>query len=89
MMASEEELRGFQPAPTQPSLVEGSNQKMKAKRREKDYYIPHVPSDFHSEKGLSVVGSSFDRQAALVSLDLEGDEAEGGRMQRQQLKWCV
>ena len=62
---------------------------VKVKVRDDDYYIPHVPSDFHSEKGLSVGSSVFESQAASAVLDLEGDEGEGLQRHKQQMKWCA
>ena len=79
---SEDDLREFQ-------SVEGTGETMagksKVKGRDKEHYIPHVPSDYHSEKGLSVVGGSFDRDAASAVLDLGGDEGEGRKTEK--MKW--
>ena len=79
-IASEDDLKYFQ------SVTETEGQ-MKVKLRDNEHYIPHIPSDYHSEKGLSVVGGSFDKEAALAVLDLHGDEGEGGKTQKEKVKW--
>ena len=72
-IASEVELSGFRSV-SEAVGREGAD--MKLKGRDEDHYIPHVPSDYHSEKGLSVIGGGFDRDAASAVLDLRGDEGE-------------
>ena len=89
--ASEEDLKAFQSFSSQQTTTTTeeteTNKRSKMKTRDEDYYIPHAPSDFHSEKGLSVVGSSFDSQAASAVLDLGGDEGDGVKTHKQQMKW--
>ena len=59
----------------------------KSKLKDQEHYIPHVPTDYHSEKGLSIAGGSFERDAASAVLDLEADEGEGGSTQKEKMKW--
>ena len=83
-VASEDDLRVF------CSIEETSNtnKQLKMKVKDEENYIPHVPSDYHSEKGLSVVtGTSFDSQAASAVLDLDADDREEGRAHREKMKW--
>ena len=81
-VADDEDLKAFR-----TSEADNGDRKLKLKARDDDNYIPHVPSDFHSERGLGVVGSSFDCQAASAVLDIGGDEGEGGRTHKEKMKW--
>ena len=84
-MATEDDLKQFR-RPVADAA--GSVGKLKLKLRDDEHYIPHIPSDYHSEKGLSIVGGSFDKEAASLVLDLEGDEGEGGKKtQKEKMKW--
>ncbi|CAI8043577.1 ATP-dependent RNA helicase DDX54 [Geodia barretti] len=84
-VATEDDLKQFR-RPVADAA--GSVGKLKLKLRDDEHYIPHIPSDYHSEKGLSIVGGSFDKEAASLVLDLEGDEGEGAKKtQKEKMKW--
>lgn len=69
-----------------------SNAPVKSKKakpdsfKDKEFYIPHFSSDFHSEKGLEL-DKTFEQQASQAVLDLTGDDDRLLRKQKSALKW--
>ncbi|XP_048412630.2 ATP-dependent RNA helicase DDX54 [Stegostoma tigrinum] len=63
--------------------------KKKECERDEEFYIPHRPKDFNSERGLSLSGegTSFEQQASGAVLDLMGDETQDMQKKKQMLKW--
>eukprot|EP00794_Sanderia_malayensis_P012048 gene12048-13291_t len=61
----------------------------KSKRKTSGYkdenYIPHKSSDLYTEKGLTV--TSFEKDAAGISVDLVADDAFEMKKQTQKKKW--
>ena len=85
-IATEDDLKHFQTPHVTGAAAAAGELRMRLKRDE-EHYIPHIPSDYHAEKGLSVVGGGFNREAASLTLDLDGDEGEGGKAQKEKMKW--
>ncbi|XP_061888223.1 ATP-dependent RNA helicase DDX54 [Entelurus aequoreus] len=57
--------------------------------KDEEYYIPHRPKDFNSERGLSLggEGSAFENQASSAVLDLMGDEGDKLNQHKKIMKW--
>lgn len=53
--------------------------------RDKEFYIPHQPSDKVTEDGLAI--NSFSRDAQKAEFTVAGDTADGQRMNRTLQKW--
>ncbi|XP_064597516.1 ATP-dependent RNA helicase DDX54-like [Liolophura sinensis] len=54
--------------------------------KDEENYLSYRPSDFQSEKGLSL-GGSFEQQVTGAVLDLTGDESKSMSSAANQLKW--
>lgn len=53
--------------------------------RDKDFYIPHQPSDKVTEDGFAI--NSFSRDAQKAEFSVAGDTADGQRLNRTLQKW--
>ncbi|XP_056384726.1 ATP-dependent RNA helicase DDX54 [Hyla sarda] len=66
---------------------EGMTKKKGGVSQDSEYYIPYKPKDFESERGLSIAGNSFEKEAAGAVLDLLGDQTEDLTKTKHIMKW--
>ncbi|KAH3752967.1 hypothetical protein DPMN_187594 [Dreissena polymorpha] len=73
---------------TSSNLDRKSKKRKVAKQpvRDEENYISYRPSDYQSEQGLRL-GSSFDREASSVLLEVVGDEEGAVRKQQNTMRW--
>ncbi|XP_054002117.1 ATP-dependent RNA helicase DDX54 [Hylaeus anthracinus] len=66
-------------------LYKPSKKKKRSLEQDKEFFIPYVAPDKHTEDGLAV--NSFNTEADKVQMDLTADNEESRRLQKQIKKW--
>ncbi|CAC5380122.1 DDX54 [Mytilus coruscus] len=68
------------------TTVDSSTKKRKVEIRDEENYLHYTPSDFDTESRLGI-GTTFEQQAAGVSMDITGDEDNTLQKTKSAFRW--